>query len=145
MRVKQEFKDAVAKLRKARTEQRSAEAVVAAMEGVNVNSLDMLGKGRKKAGTQQHQKARLEVLERLRRAAELSAAQTSAWDLFKNTWDQGMAEAHGENWAELFAQLVQKVLNDLAEGRSNALSVFMHNDTRRVLKDTPALFVPGAS
>jgi len=80
----------------------------------------------------------------MRRVAELSAAQTSAWDFFKNTWDQEMAEAHGHNWAELFAQLVQQVLNDLAEGRSNALSVFMDNETRRVLSDTPALLVPGA-
>ena len=56
-----------------------------------------------------------------------------------------MAEAHGENWAELFAQDVQKVINDLAAGRSDALSVFMHNETRRVLSDTLALLVPGAS
>ena len=56
-----------------------------------------------------------------------------------------MAEAHGADWAELFAQLVQKVLNDLSEGRSNALSAFVHNETRRVLSDTPALVVPGAA
>ena len=144
-RVEHELKHAVATLKRTREDQRRAEAVVTAMEEVKVYSLEMLGKGRKKAGNQQHQKARLEVLERLRRAAELSAAQTSLWDCFKNTWDQEMAEAHGENWAELFAQLVQQVLNDLAEGRSNALSVFMHNETRRVLSDTPALLVPGAS
>ena len=56
-----------------------------------------------------------------------------------------MAEAHGENWAELFAQEVQKVISDLTEGRSDAVFVFMHNETRRVLSDTPALLVPGAS
>ena len=55
-----------------------------------------------------------------------------------------MAEAHGENWAQLFAELIQKVLNDLADGRRNALSEFMHNETRRVLVDVPALVVPGA-
>ena len=85
------------------------------------------------------------MLESLRRAAELTAQQTSAWDFFKTTWDQEMAEAHGENWAELFAQLVQKVIDHLAEGRRNALSLFMHNETRRVLSSTPALLVPGAS
>ena len=85
------------------------------------------------------------MLERLRRAAELSAAQTSLWDCFKNAWDKEMAEAHGENWAELFAQLVQQVLNDLAEGRSNALSVLMHNETRRVLSGTLAVLALGAS
>ena len=56
-----------------------------------------------------------------------------------------MAEIHGEGWAELFAQMMQQVLNDLGEGKSNALSLFMHNETRRVLSDTPALFVPGAA
>ena len=91
------------------------------------------GKGKSKACYQQHQKARLEVLQRVRRAAELSPEQTSQWEFSKITWDREMAAAHGENWAELFAQLVQQVVNDLTEGRRNALSVFMHNETRRVL------------
>ena len=130
---------------------KDADAVVTAMEEVKVKvysleklALEMLGKGKKKGGNQQHQKARLEVLQRLRRAAELSPEQTSQWEYFKTTWDREMAEAHGEDWAELFAELVQKVLNDLGEGRSNALSVFMHNETKRVLAETPALLVLGA-
>ena len=85
------------------------------------------------------------MLERLRRAAELSPAQTTTWEFFKQTWDQQMAGIHGEGWAELFAQMMQQVLNDLGEGKSNALSLFMNNETRRVLSDTPALFVPGAA
>ena len=85
------------------------------------------------------------MLERLRRAAELSAAQTSLWDCFKNNWDKEMAEIHGENWAELFARQVQNVINELVAGRSDALSVFMYNESRRVLSDTPTLLVPGAS
>ena len=145
LRVKHELQDAVAELQRTRKEQRDAEAVVTAMEEVKAYSLEMLGKGKKNGGNKEHRKARLEVLERLRRAAELSAAQTSTWNYFKETWDGEMAKAHAEGWAELFAQLVQKVINDLAEGRSNALSVFMHNETRRVLSDTPALLLPGAS
>ena len=143
-RVENELKEAKASLQRARKEQRDAEAVVTAMEEVKWYSLEMLGKGKKRGGTQQNQKARLEVLQRLRKAAELSPEQTSQWEYFKTTWDREMAEAHGEDWAELFAELVQQVLNDLAEGRSNALSVFMHNETRRVLAETPALLVPGA-
>ena len=142
-RVENEFKEAKASLQRARKEQRDAEAVVTAMEEVKVYSLEMLGKGKKRGGTQQNQKARLEVLQRLRKAAELSPEQTSQWEYFKTTWDREMAEAHGEGWAELFAEMIQKVLNDLTEGRSNALSVFMHNETKRVLADTPALVVPG--
>ena len=143
-RVENELKEAKASLQRARKEQRDAEAVVTAMEEVKWYSLEMLGKGKKRGGTQQNQKARLEVLQRLRKAAELSPEQTSQWEYFKTTWDREMAEAHEEDWAELFAELVQQVLNDLAEGRSNALSVFMHNETRRVLAETPALIVPGA-
>ena len=86
----------------------------------------------KKGGLQQHQKARLAVLQRLRKAAELSPEQTTQWESFKINGDREMADAHGEGWAELFAELVQHVLNDLIEGRNNALSVFMHNETERV-------------
>ena len=143
-RVENELKEAKASLQRARKEQRDAEAVVTAMEEVKWYSLEMLGKGKKRGGTQQNQKARLEVLQRLRKAAELSPEQTSQWEYFKTTWDREMAEAHEEDWAELFAEMVQQVLNDLVEGRSNALSVFMHNETRRVLAETPALIVPGA-
>ena len=143
-RVEHELKEAKSQLQRARKEQREAEAMVMASQEVRAYSLEMLGKGKKKGGLQQHQKARLEVLERLRKAAELSPEQTSQWDFFKTMWDRQMAEAHGEEWAELFAQLVQQVLNDLGEGRRNALSVFMHNETKRVLADTPALLVPGA-
>ena len=143
-RVENELKEAKASLQRARKEQRDAEAVVTVMEEVKVYSLEMLGKGKKRGGAHQNQKARLEVLQRLRRAAELSPQQTSQWEYFKTNWDREMAEAHGEDWAELFAELVQQVLNDLGEGRSNALSVFMHNETRCVLAENPALLVPGA-
>ena len=142
-RVAQELKEATTKLQRARKEQREAEAMVMAMEEVKAYSLEMLGKGNKKGGLQQHHKARLEVLQRVRKAAELSPEQTSQWEFFRTSWDREMAETHGENWAELFAELVQQVLNDLKEGRSNALSVFMHNETTRVLANTPALLVPG--
>ena len=141
-RVEHELKEAKAKLQRARKEQKDAEAVVTAMEEVKVYSLEMLGKGKKKAGSLQHQKARLEVLQRVRRAAVLAPEQTSQLEYFTTTWDREMAEAQGEDWAELFAQQVQKVLNDLADGQHNALSVFMHNETSRVLADIPALLVP---
>ena len=57
-RVLRELKDATTKLQRTRKDQREAEAVVTAMEEVKVYSLEMLGKGKKKGGLQQHQKAR---------------------------------------------------------------------------------------
>ena len=142
-RVKRELQEATQKLKKIRKEQREAEAVVAAMEQMRVYSLDMLGQGNKKGGTQAHQKARMQVLQTLRKAADLSPEQTSIWEYFKTEWDSRMAAIHGEDWAQLFAEMVQKVVNDLQEGRKEALSQFMHNETRRVLGDAPALVLPG--
>ena len=143
-RCEKELKEATQQLQRARKQQREAEAVVTAMHEVKVFSLEMLGQGKKKGGLQQQHKARMEVLQRLRRAAELSPEQTSQWEFFKSSWDREMAEAHQEHWAELFAQMVQQVLNDLSDGRRDALSMFMHNETKRVLADVPALQVPGA-
>ncbi|CAK0863844.1 unnamed protein product [Prorocentrum cordatum] len=132
-RVKRELHEATEKLKNIRKEQREAEAVVTAMEQMRVYSLEQLGQGNKKGGNKEHQKARFQVSQALRKAAELSPEQTSQWEFFKTEWDSRMAATHGEDWAQLFAEMVQKVVNDLQEGRKDALSQFMHNETRRVL------------
>ena len=108
-------------------------------------SLQALGKGKKNGGGEQHHKARLEVLERIRKVAELTPAQTGGWDCFKSNWDKTMAQAMGQDWAEVFAENMQKIINDLSAGKTNALSEFMHRETQRVLTTTPALMVPGAA
>ena len=131
------------KLKTTQKKLRDAEALVAANEQVKAYSLEALGKGKKKGGPQQCHKARLQVLERVRKAAEMSPEQIGQWEYFKTNYDQKMAEVHGEDWAVLFAQHMQHVLNEMLEGRTNALSVFMDNETRRVLAETPVLFVPG--
>ena len=51
-----------------------------------------------------------------------------------------MVEKHGEDWPELFATWIQEVLID---HRSNAFSMFVHNETRRVFDGAAALQVPG--
>ena len=143
--AKLELKEDQAKLKKARKEQQQAEAVVTAMVAAKGFSMSMLGHGRKKGGTQQHQKNRFEVFDRVRQVAELSPEQTGHWNYFKTTWDEEMAEAHGEDWGQLFAEMMQQLLNDLLEGKTDALSVFMENEKKRVLGETPALFLPPAS
>ena len=85
----------------------------------------------------------MQVLQSLRKAAELSPEQTSQWDFFKTQWDTKMAAIHGDGWGQLFAEIMQKVVDELVGGRRDALSVFMHNETRRVLGDVPALVLPG--
>ena len=53
-----------------------------------------------------------------------------------------MAEVHGGEWAKLFAEVIQNVLEELENERTNALSDFMHRETRRVLGVIPALVFP---
>ena len=73
----------------------------------------------------------------------LSPQQTADWEYFKTTWDKAMATATDEDWAQMFAQIVQNIMNELTAGTTNALSEFMHRETRRVLGNIPALMVPG--
>ena len=43
----------------------------------------------------------------------------------------------------LLAEFMQHIPNELAAGKTSALSKFMHAETQRVLGDVPALRVPG--
>ena len=43
----------------------------------------------------------------------------------------------------MFSEMMQQIVNDLTAGTTNALSVFMHRETLRVLGEVPALMVPG--
>ena len=104
----------------------------------------MLGAGKKHGGGDQYHKLRMEVMERLRRVASLTPQQTADWEYFKTTWDKTMSTATNEDWAQIFAQIVQNIINHLTAGRRNALSEFMHKETQRVLGNIPALMVPGA-
>ena len=92
----------------------------------------------------QFQKARQEVLNRVRSFADLPLEQRNDWQYFVATWDSNMAEEHGEDWAGLFAEIVQNVINELEAGNRNALSEFMQQESERVLGHVPTLKVPGA-
>ena len=144
-RATRELAEAKGRLQKMRKETRDAEAVVAARHQIKAYSVETLGKGKKNAGGEQHHKARLEVLERIRKVAELTPEQTGGWDFFKSNWDRTMAQAMGQDWADVFAENMQKIINDLSAGKTNALSELMHRETQRVLTTTPALMVPGAA
>ena len=83
-------------------------------------------------------------MNRVRGIATLSDCQKNDWQHFQSTWDQKLAEAHGADWAEMFAQIMQNVLNGLEGGEPNALSDFMHKESLRVLGDVPVVSVRGA-
>ncbi len=131
------LKEVDAILKKARKDRKRDDKVLTAMVSATSLTLAMLGHGKEHGGIQQHQKNRQEVLERVREVAELSPEQTCHWGFFKLTWDQQMAEVHGVTWGGLFAEIIQKLLDDLLAGKTDALSVFMEDEKKRVLLAAP--------
>ena len=109
-------------------------------------TVQMLGGDHKKGGARQHAKNRLQALEQVREVAELAAEQTYQWTFFTTAWDGAMASFHKENWATVFAEIVQSLLTDLLAGKTDALSVFMEREKTRVLSNVPALVIhlPGS-
>ena len=97
------------------------------------------GEGKKKGGAQQHQKTRLEALERVRAVGNLSPEQRNDWDYFRVAWDTKMADMHDGDWANIFAEILQNVVVELETENHNALSEFMYKETKRVLGDFPTL------
>ena len=45
----------------------------------------------------------------------------------------------GTSWGFVFAEILQNVRNELEAGNKNALSEFMHRETKRVLARVPRL------
>ena len=56
-----------------------------------------------------------------------------------------MCEVHGADWGGTFAGWMQQLLDDLANGISNAFSVFMHDETARNFSELRMLVVPGSN
>ena len=73
--------------------------MVTASEFKKTFSLAARGHGKKKwGGKETCQKARFQVMDRIRAAAELSPEQANDWEFFKTTWDREMADAQQEKW-----------------------------------------------
>ena len=112
------------------------------MHEVKTYPLDLLGDGTENGGGAKGRKQRWEVLDRMARLkAGLSDGQKNDWTWFKSSWAQAMKDEHGEGWPMLFSAWVQGVLDD---ERSNAFSVFVHDETKRVFHNTAALSVSGS-
>ena len=100
-----------------------------------------VGQGSRHADGANARTKRVKVLDRLARInAGLSPGQKNDWSWSKEAWDAAMVAEHSERWAEVFSTWMQSLLND---GRSNAFSIFVHDETRRVFSGVAALHVPG--
>ena len=130
-------------LKKARKECKDAHTISMAMDAVKTVSLDAMGMGKKNGGPAHCREKRFEVLERIRANSDLSAEQRNDWGYFKTQWDKEMASIHSEDWAQIFSEYIQHILDEMHRGRSCALSDFMHRETKRVLGSVPTLVIPG--
>ena len=117
------------------------ETVRACRHAIKTFTVDVLGAGSQNAGGATANKNRFDVLDRLSRLKSgLSAGQRNDWAWFKDAWDDKMVAEHRDTWADVFSGWMRSVLND---DHSNAFSVFVYNETRRVLGSSAALQVPG--
>ena len=117
------------------------ESQSACRHAIKTFTLEALGADSANAGGARGRTNRFEVLDRVARLkAGLSAGQKNDWPWFKEAWDGAMVTQHKGDWASILAGWVQGVLGD---ERSNAFSLFVYNETRRVFEGTAALHVPG--
>ena len=140
--AKKALADTDRKLKKRKQDVKHQDKVLAAMVRSRAYTMEMLGAAHKKGGTIAHAKNRSKVLDQVREVGELSAEQTFHWAFFKEAWDTSMATFHKDKWAGVFAEMVQKVLQDLLSGQTDALSVFVETEKARVLSNVPALVIP---
>ena len=140
--AKRALADTDRQLKKRKQDVKHQDKVMAAMAVSRAYSLLSLGDGNKKGGNKEHRKNRSKVLEQVREVGELTPYQTFHWNFFKNAWDDAMMVFHKEQWGKVFAQLMQKVMDDLLAGQTDALSVFVENEKIRVLSHVPALVIP---
>jgi hypothetical protein len=56
-----------------------------------------------------------------------------------------MAEAHGEAWGGLFAEILQNVQDELEGGNREAFSQLMHRESMRIMGEVETLRLPGGT
>ena len=143
VRLRQQIKQASELLKRRQQQVLEAETLLETRHAVKQFSLGDLGHGRSRGGGAASKKRRLEVLDRLAHIGQgLSAAQKNDFSWWKDAWDEKMLQEHAENWPKVFAEWVQKVLDDCSADITNAFSIFVHDETRRCFHDDFALRVP---
>lgn len=143
-KVKRDLEDAKSELKKRKAAIMDVEKLVEAQQAMQNFSSQQLGEGGRKGGAAACKKNRFLVMDRLSRLGQgLKPQQANDFSFFKEAWDNHMSVEHDTQWGSLFAGLMQKVMDDITRGTTNAFSVFVFNETRRVLSEVARLQVPG--
>ena len=144
-RYKEEIQQAKAAFAKEQQKLKDQEDMAALRsEMPKIFSPEMLGQGAKNPGQEKFRKQRFAVLDRLSRLGQgLSPPQRHNFSWFKENWDEVMCQEYGEDWGLVFSSLVQGVLDEISKDVTNAFSVWVYNETRRVLEGSRHIAVPG--
>ena len=141
--LQKEVAAAKERLKQKKAEILEAENLLEMKHAFKTFSPEMLGNGHAKGAGAAGRKRRHEVLDRMAHTgAGLSAGQKNDWVWFKDSWDEAMLSEHKAEWGSVFAEYIQSVLVELDKGTTNAFSLFVHGETKRVLGMAPALQVP---
>ena len=141
--LQKEIADAKELLKKRKAQVLEAENLLEMKHAFKTFSPEMLGHGHAKGAGAAGRKRRHEVLDRMAHTGTgLSAGQKNDWAWFKDSWDEAMLSEHTAEWGGVFAQYIQGILDRLDKGATNAFSLFVQDETKRVLAMVPALQVP---
>ena len=142
-KLRKAIDDANATLKRRKREVLEAESLLEMRHSMKTYTLEDLGRGRSCGGKAAGRKRRFEVLDRLSRLGQgLSPAQRNDFGWWKESWDAKMLEEHGAEWGCVFAEWVQRVINDVGDGIGNSFSLFVHAETRRCFDGALVLQVP---
>ena len=130
-------------LRKRKQDLLALENILAERKALKRYAPESLGQGKSRSGGAAARKLRFEVLDRMAKLGSgLSAPQSNDWPWFREAWDSKMSDLHADDWGGIFSGWMQHVLDDMANGVSNAFSEFVHAETVRNFKDVPMLVLP---
>ena len=141
--TKRQFKETEDLLKTKKRALLDVEQALQAKRAVKAFSPWELGDGRPRGGGAAGAKARHQALDRLARLGQgMSPAQRNDFGWFKEAWDGKMLEEHADGWPAVFASWAAGVVEAHAQGKRNAFSAFVHNETARCFGNDVALVVP---
>ena len=126
------------RLEQARAELLKASTAVECMNALRSFEVTDLGNGHVAGGTAEHVRNRMNVLDRLRlRFPLLDPEQQNDWEWFKQRWDHArinrMDPKVRDSWGHNFKEMALRLLRQLRDGDTNALSRWMDNECRQYL------------
>jgi hypothetical protein len=126
------------RLEQARAVLLKASTAVECMNALRSFEVTDLGNGHAAGGTAEHARNRMNVLDRLRlRFPPLTPEQQNDWEWFKKRWDHArinrMDAKVRDSWGHNFKEMALRLLRQLRDGDTNALSRWMDNECNEYL------------